>query len=109
MRTAASARWFAWAGLVAGPAAWALHHQLGSNLNFYDCSRAGGPWLVVTGLALTAIAVAGGGLSMLAWRRTQADPTRRFIGLLGAMSGGLFALTLLIQTFAAVVLPPCFR
>ena len=35
-------------------------------------------------------------------------PSGRFIPLLSLMTSGLAALTLLIQTGAALVLPPCF-
>jgi hypothetical protein len=114
MRTsAARSRWFAWAGLVVAPAAWALHHQAGSDLNFWDCGRGSGP-AVGMGLAMLAMALAAGGLSFLAGRpgrdrEVRTEPSTRFIATLGMMSSGLFSLTILVQIGAALILPSCFR
>ena len=44
---AAQSAWKPWAGLVAGPLAWALHHQAGSYLNFTDCRVGDGAMLIV--------------------------------------------------------------
>jgi hypothetical protein len=92
-----------------------MHHQVGGDLNFWDCGRGDGRLLVALGLVLLLIALAGGGLSFLAWRAdAQAPdgrhyPSARFIAALGLMSSGLFSLTIGLQVTAAVVLPPCVR
>jgi hypothetical protein len=108
--------WRGWAGLVAAPSAWALHHQAGSDLNYFDC-RGGGDTtvLLLIGLAALAIAVVGTWLSFAAWRAAGGGPdhrselSARFIPALGVMAGGLFSLTILVQIGAVVVLPACFR
>jgi hypothetical protein len=115
MRTSAHLpRWLAWAGLILAPAAWALHHQASSDLDYWDCGRGGGP-AVVMGLVLLALALTGGGVSFLAWKAGRDDATgatdssARFIAALGMMSSGLFSLTILVQIGAALILPSCFR
>jgi hypothetical protein len=115
MRTSARrSRWFAWAGLAVSPAAWALHHQAGSDLNFWDCGRGGGP-AIAMGVVVLGMAVAAGALSFVARKGGRDDPrggtdsSTRFIAALGMMSSGLFSLTILVQIGAALILPPCFR
>jgi hypothetical protein len=102
--------WRAWGGLVAAPAAWAIHHQAGSDLNFADCRTGDATLLVLIGVASLAIALLGGWFSFIAWR-APAEPRRspRFIAVLGLMASGLFSLTILMQIAAAAILPPCFR
>jgi hypothetical protein len=105
-----SGGWRGWAGLVASPAAWAIHHQVGAYLNFTDCRTGGAAVIVLVGLACLAVALLGGWLSFGAWRalpETRGSP--RFIATLGLMSGVLFSLTILMQMAAAAILPPCFR
>ena len=99
---------FAWAGLIAAPAAWALHHQAGSDLNFANCLAGHGAVLISIGAASMILVLAGGGLSFLAWRGAS-EASRRFIAALGLMACGLFALTILLQIAAAAILPACFR
>jgi hypothetical protein len=107
--------WRGWAGLVAAPAAWAVHHQSGSDLNFYDCHSGDTPTLIAIGLAMLVLVVVGGFLSFTAWRAAGGEPSRnaelpaRLIPALGMMAAGLFGLTILVQIVAAVILPPCFR
>ena len=107
--------WRAWAGLVAAPAAWVVHHQLGSDLNFADCARGDGVTLVLVGLASLAVALAAGGFSLQAWRRAPpapeggTPPVGRFLATLSLMSSFLFSLVIITQILAALTLPPCFR
>lgn len=107
--------WRAWAGLVAAPAAWAAHHQAGSDLNFADCTRGDGATLALIGVAALAVALAGGVFSYGAWRAAgggvdrKDELTGRFIPVLGQMASALFGLTILVQIGAALTLPACFR
>jgi hypothetical protein len=104
--------WRGWAGLVVAPTAWAIHHQAGSDLNFTDCRTGDASLLIPIGLAMLALALLGGGLSLTAWRagrKAPQDGSARFIPTLGVMAGALFSLVILVQTAAAVILPPCFR
>jgi hypothetical protein len=100
------ARSLPWAGLAAGPAAWAVSTQLNYALVPWACTR-GVASLVVPGTAavLVLIAVAGGVLSWRAWRATPA-PERGVGGhphhFLGAVSAGLAALFALLIALHAL-------
>lgn len=103
--------WGGWAGLVAAPLAWLAHHQFGSDLNYADC-KLGQPALpIAVGLAALAVTIAATAVSFSAWRRSagEARPNAGFIPVLSLMAGGLFGLTIIVQTVATVILPPCFR
>jgi hypothetical protein len=107
--------WRGWAGLVGAPIAWGLHHQAGAYLNFWDCGRGQGGPIALLGAACLAVTVGLGLISYGAWRgagggeaNTEA-PSGRFIPLLSVMTCGLFALTLLLQIGASLILPSCFR
>jgi hypothetical protein len=101
-----------WTGLFAGAIAWALHHQLGSDLDFWDCTR-GGPVLVVSlGLACGLLALAGGWFSWSARGpagEDQRPDTRTFAAGVGAMGAGVFLLAILLQTAASLFVPGCHR
>jgi hypothetical protein len=107
-------RWRAWAGLVAAPLAWALHHQIGSDANFTDCDRGDGGVAIAVGLAALVLSLLGGALSLSAWRRAgQAEGpglgSDRFIAALSLLACALFSLTITVQIMAGVILPACFR
>ena len=69
-------------------------------------------FVAAVGLAALAVAVAGGWLSWRAFgdagSRT-AQPTHRFIAVLGVMTAALLALTIAVQIMAGLVVPACFR
>jgi len=111
MSEARTQSWRAWAGLVAAPIAWTLHHQTGSDLNFAHCGAGNGGTLMLIGLAALLIAVAGGVVSLGVVRTGSPPPEKlnRFIGALSLMIAGLLSLTILMQMAAALILPPCFR
>ncbi|MDB5451933.1 MAG: hypothetical protein JWO33_511 [Caulobacteraceae bacterium] len=112
MRARTSRRpWRAWAGLVAAPAAWASHHQLGSDLNFSDCQSGDGGVAIAIGVAALAVAVTGGWLSWSAWRTSggPADTPGRLVASLSLMASALFSMVIGIQMLAAVIVPACFR
>jgi hypothetical protein len=107
--------WRSWAGLVAAPAAWIVHHQVGSDLNFTDCRRGDTATLVLIGVAALIVAMAGGVVSYMAWRGTGAslgesqEGSGRFIAVLALMISALLSLTIIVQVAASLILPPCFR
>lgn len=114
-RRAQSPDWRAWAGLIGGPLAWALHHQGGSNFNYADCRAWGGGAVALTGaLALLAVSAAAW-VSWSAWRKAGGaagvshEPPGRFVAGLSLMTAALFALTILIQTAAGLLVPACMR
>lgn len=95
-----------YAGLVAAPAAWAASVQAGQILPYADCVR-GASWTAATaGLAL-ALALASAAVS-LAGRRRLAGTDRFLAGLAGLLALA-FALALLFQTAAAILIDPCAR
>jgi hypothetical protein len=99
-----------WVGLIAAPAAWAAHHQLGSSLNFTDCQRGNGGLAITIGLVALVVACGGGLLSWSAARGGgKSEKSERFIAGLGLMACGLFGLTIIVQMLAAAILPACFR
>lgn len=109
-----SPRWPAWMGLVLGGLAWALHHQIGSNVTYADCNLG----LIATlaaGLVALAVAVLGTFISLRAWRRAGGAPHEsqeapaRFVAALSVGGGALFALTILVQLGAGLVVPACAR
>jgi len=110
-----SPSWRAWAGLVAGPVGWSLHHQIVSNGNFAQCPRMNGLADLGLGLAALLIILAGGFLSWTAWRRAAGDletsheADGRFIPALSLMAAGLFLLTVIVQIGAGLIVPACWR
>jgi hypothetical protein len=114
MSVFANRRWRPWAGLVAGPAGWAVHHQTGSSLNFTDCQVGTSATLIAIGLLALGLTAVGALVSFGAWRGGSAQAAGepavdRFIATLALMVSGLAGLTILVQIGASVVLPPCFR
>ena len=110
------ARGISWAGLALGPLAWALSTQLNYILPSWQCGRHAYPvpWIA---LILAILSVAGAWLSFLAFRNMEVSPadlprkprTERFVSLVGAGSGALFALGILLQGFAGIVFIGCER
>jgi hypothetical protein len=92
------------AGLVAGPAAWALNTQLGQILPYAECGGWFRPSLVFS-VAAMMLSLAG---AYLSWR-TRGEGTVGFGGRLGALLGLLFAFALLLQGLSTLILSGCDR
>lgn len=99
----------AWAGLVAGPLAWAVNVQLGQVLPYPECGAG-----IRFGIPLSALAMLlslGG--AALSWRvsglRRHGAGMLGFLGSLGALMGPLVAFALLLQLLAGLLVPPCAR
>lgn len=109
-----SARDLPWAGLAAGPAAWAVATQLQFAIAPWTCAK-GGAHLIVPGVALllAAVAVVGGILSWRSWRALPALPLevggrpRHFLAALGTVAAMLFALAILMQGAGGLVFSGC--
>ena len=99
-------RWTPWLGLVAPPVAWAVHHQVASNLMLYDCRLGGTGLVTLIGVTMAAIAAFSG---LISWssRREDSAELRTLAGYIGAMSGAVFFLALAFQTTATLMLPDC--
>lgn len=106
---------FSSAGLVGGPLAWAVSLQGNYVLAGWQCGRA----FPITGiaLALAALSLASSYLSFRAARHAGREPlpphrTRRtegFIATVAAWTGLLFAVGILLQALAGVILSGCER
>jgi hypothetical protein len=95
-----------WAGLVAGMAGAGLQHQIGADAMHFDC-RYGNSNLAV-GIGALLLIAAGAWWSWSA-ARAHRDPesTRRFVAHMSLMAAGFFALMVLWQIMAGVILPAC--
>jgi len=104
-----------WAGLLAGPAAWAVSTQLNYVLAPWECEHRA-RIVPVVALGLAALALLGGALSWRARRRGGAAfkpereaGTEAFVATLGIAAAGLFALVILMQGSAGLILSGCVR
>jgi hypothetical protein len=102
-----------WAGLAAGPGAWAVSTQFGYSIASWQCTAKiyPSPWFSALSIL---IALAGAALS---WRAVS-DPdhgisppetmrTRRFLAGASAGIGVLFALVMLMQMAAGLIFGGC--
>jgi hypothetical protein len=107
-------RSLAWAGLAAGPAAWAVSTQLNYALVPWACAR-GLTSIVVPGVAaaLILVATAGGLLSWRAWRAAPAEEREvgghphHFLGALGMGLAALFALLIALHASGSIFFTGC--
>ena len=107
-----------WAGLWAGPGAWAISTQANYALTPWICAHKVNlvPWIA---LALAAVALGGAFLSWRAWNSPAADATEVRAGLLeaprqllavgGVLVGVFFAVIILVHGAAGLVLDGCER
>lgn len=103
-----------WAGLLAGPVAWAVHLQGVFALSAWATERDRPGALHAVGAACVLATLGGGLLAWRAWRTVggwpsgteAADTARvRYLAVLGVMTAALFALVIAAQWAAVVVLP----
>jgi hypothetical protein len=93
------------AGMLTGPAAWAVSTQLGPILPYTECALA---WpvsgMLAIGLALLSL-VAG----FWPWWRTSSDSPAGtvFVVGLGRLMGLLFGFALVLQAASSFLLDPC--
>lgn len=104
-----------WAGLLAGPLAWAASTQLNYALVEWQCQHKLHV-IPFAALALAILALSGGALSWRAWRRGGASfkpereaGTERFVATIGMLIAALFALVIAMQGSASLVLDECTR
>jgi hypothetical protein len=102
-------RWTPWIGLLIPPIAWAIHHQVGSDLVFYDCRLGETPLIALLGAVMALISLLSGLISWSSRRNDTGMEVRTFAAYLGAMSGAIFFLALVLQTLATLMLPACHR
>ena len=104
-----------WAGLLAGPLAWGISTQLNYALVEWQCERKL-PVIPLAALVLALFALAGGALSWRAWQHGGASfkperefGTERFVSMLGMLTAALFALVVVMQGMASLILDECTR
>jgi hypothetical protein len=106
-----------WAGLAAGPTAWAVDTQLNYALVPWACAHGRNIVPAIAG-GLAVVSLLGALSSWLAWRRhdgpgmrspeQDGDP-RHLLSGIGVASGLLFAIVIALQGMAAVMISPCLR
>jgi hypothetical protein len=106
-----------WAGIAAGPAAWAADTQLNYALVPWACAHGRNVILVIAGV-LAVMSLLGALSSCLAWRRhdgpgmhipEQDGHPRHLLSGIGTAAGLLFAIVIVLQGVAAVMVSPCLR
>lgn len=105
------------AGLLLGPAAWALNTQLGQVLPHVDCGT-GTRLSLYASMVCVMLSTIGAVASARALRAPggtaalpSAGPRRvpAFLAVVSTLSGALFTFALLLQTAASTVLDGCLR
>jgi hypothetical protein len=98
------ARFAPWAGMIAGPACWALHQQGLTSLLHFDC-HLGSPTKGLMSFVVLGIVLIGSGI--VSWRWRGDTELQRFIGIASAGAAALFFLAIAFQTVATFILPGC--
>lgn len=105
-----------WAGVALGPAAWAVNQETLYALTPHVCARPGWATIVLS-VVLAFVAASGTLISRRAisreahdeWVEAQGGRARNFMAWLGIGSGVIFALVILNQLAAALMISPCLR
>jgi hypothetical protein len=106
-----------WAGLAAGPAAWAISTQGNYTLLAWICHWRLNP-VPPLALFLAVVALIGAALSWRAWRASGAGGVvllendgqpRAFLALMSALLAVLFAAVIVMQGVAGFILTGCER
>ena len=107
-----------WFGLVAPPAAWLLNLGFGYSLAHAACHGSGVLPLHVASVAALLVAVLGGAVALIVWRRAGSDwpgdavgPAERgrLLATLGFGGAIFFVILILVQWIPVFVFQPCLR
>lgn len=103
-----SARLAPWAGLIAAFIGAGIQHQgIGDALHFH-CGNGMGTANLYAGIVALVVMAIGGVISWGVLRTAPEEPgTRRFVAQLSLMSVALFALMVVWQTLAGMLVPSC--
>ena len=93
------------AGLIAGPASWAIGTQLGLILPDAECHASFRP-LLIAGFLLMCVAAGSGWIS---WRAPWPGRTGQFTSRLCALLAASLAFSMLLQALASAILTGCER
>ena len=105
-----------WIGVALGPAAWAINLQTIYAIAPHACARPTSATIILS-IVMTLVATSGTLISLRGIRhhrpaeRTEAQGghARHFMAWLGVGSGAIFALVILNQLTAAMMISPCLR
>jgi hypothetical protein len=103
-------------GVALGPAAWAINLQTIYAMTPHACAKPTSATIVLS-IVMALISISGTLISLRATRHrapaelaeTQGGRARNFMAWLGVGSGAIFALVILNQLAAAVMISPCLR
>jgi hypothetical protein len=95
-------------GLIVAPLLWACNTQAGQILPYADCGTAI-RLAAIFPLVSAILAAAGGYVSWTAVATGSGKRPTRFVALLGALAGLLFAFALALQGTAGLILTGCER
>jgi hypothetical protein len=106
-----------WAGLAAGPGAWAVSTVVGYVEGSHACGSGSGGLLIIT-LACILVAVAGSLISWPAWAPLSQPAEAhggsgglpyRTVAAMGVLLGGFFAVVILAQMLGPMMIGACDR
>jgi hypothetical protein len=105
-----------WMGVALGPAAWAINLQAIYAMTPHACARPTSATIVLS-IVMAIIAGSGSLISLRAvrrsapeeWSEAQGGRARNFMAWLGVGSGVIFALVILNQLAATLMISPCLR
>lgn len=105
-----------WAGVALGPLAWGINLQAAYALMPHACAGSSTATIALS-IAMALLAACGGLISLRSagrdapaeWIDAQGGRARDFMAWLGVGSGVIFALVILNQLVATVMIQPCLR
>ena len=106
-----------WAGIALGPTAWGINTQTIYAMSPFVCGDNGSRFAIAIAAVLAAAAIAGTFIAGRAvrrdvtseWTDAQGGGQRKYIAWLGVASGVPFALVIVNQLAAAVLIAPCLH
>jgi hypothetical protein len=105
-----------WAGVALGPAAWAINLQANYAITPHACAEPTSATIVLS-ILMAVIAASGTLISLRAarrdapegWTEAQGGRPRDLVAWVSVGSGVIFALVILNQLAAALMISPCLR
>jgi hypothetical protein len=105
-----------WAGVALGPAAWAINQQAIYAMSPHACAKPSWATIILS-IVMAIIAACGTLISRRAiireapaeWAEAKGGSAQNFMAWLGVGSGVIFALVILNQLAAALMINPCLR
>ena len=105
-----------WIGMLLPPVAWALQLQTLYLTSEFGCYMSNFVWNHVVSAGCLVLSIVGGLVAWSRWRGHETDAAddaadpgsrKRFMAMLGLLSGGLFTLAIIAQWLPTIVGVPC--